>query len=98
MLVVTNYLRTFVTVGRNVGSCKTLEINVDDHFYKVTKRVQLGSDAQREVQNFMLTRYAYYLIAQNGDPKKEEIAFLYRYSFQQQGFFQKKLKKDGFFL
>ena len=52
---------------------------MDDHFREVTKMVGLGSGAVREVVDIMLTRYACYLIAQNGDPKKEEIAFAQSY-------------------
>lgn len=66
-------------IGRAVDSCKTLSVNVDDHFREVTKMVRLGSGAVRNVEDYMLTRYACYLIAQNGDPKKPEIAFAQSY-------------------
>lgn len=68
-----------VAIGRAVESCKSQNINVDNHFREVTKMVSLGSGSQRDVQDYMLTRFACYLIAQNGDPKKEEVAFAQGY-------------------
>jgi len=49
------------------------------HFVEVNKMVPVGSGAERQVSDFMLTRYACYLIAQNGDPRKEQIAFAQTY-------------------
>lgn len=67
------------TIQRAMDSVKTSGIESTDHFREVTKMVPLGSGAQRKVKDYMLTRYACYLIAQNGDPKKEEIAFAQSY-------------------
>ena len=66
-------------ISRAMDSCEAGGILVSDHFREITKMVLLGSGAQRSVKDYMLTRYACYLIAQNGDPKKEEIAFAQSY-------------------
>ena len=60
-------------------SCESAGINASDHFAEVSKLVPIGSGAERAVKDYMLTRYACYLIAQNGNPKKEEIAFAQSY-------------------
>lgn len=60
-------------------ACATSDQVVENHFRDVTKMVTVGSETSREVKDLQLTRYACYLIAQNGDPKKEAIAFAQSY-------------------
>lgn len=67
------------TIKRAIISCETSDINTFEHFRETTKMISLGNNAKRPIPDYMLTRYACYLIAQNGDPNKEEIAFAQSY-------------------
>jgi DNA-damage-inducible protein D len=66
-------------IEKAVLACGNSGVPVENHFRGVTKMVPIGSGAERPVEDIMLTRYACYLIAQNGDPRKSSIAFAQTY-------------------
>ena len=66
-------------INKAKESCKNSDISVFDHFVDVDKMVQIGSGAERKQKDYKLTRYACYLIAQNGDTRKKVIALAQTY-------------------
>lgn len=66
-------------ISKAKTACEISEQKIANHFADVGKKVLLGSGAEKEIEDIMLTRYACYLIAQNGDSRKQEIAFAQTY-------------------
>lgn len=79
LLGYTDWRNFIAVISKAKVACEVSGHVVLDHFVDATKMVDLGSGSQREVDDLLLTRYACYLIAQNGDPRKEEIAFAQTY-------------------
>jgi DNA-damage-inducible protein D len=71
--------RFYESIERAKMSCERSGIVVSDQFAGVGKLIPLPKGGERKVNDLMLTRYACYLIAQNGDPRKDEIAFAQSY-------------------
>ena len=68
-----------LVISKAKTACEVSGNQLANHFVDVNKMVQLGSGSEREIDDILLTRYACYLIAQNGDPRKPEIAFAQTY-------------------
>ncbi|WP_455055808.1 DNA damage-inducible protein D [Merdimonas faecis] len=68
-----------LVIKKAMISCENAGGNVNDHFRGITKMIKLAKNAERGVKEYVLTRYACYLIAQNGDVRKDEIAFAQSY-------------------
>ena len=66
-------------ISKAKTACELSEHQVSDHFVDVNKTIQMPKGAEKEIPDILITRYACYLIAQNGDPRKQEIAFAQTY-------------------
>ena len=66
-------------INKAMISCENNGNVAEDHFSRFNNTIEVGNGALREVEDYMLTRYACYLIAENGDPRKEQIAFAQSY-------------------
>lgn len=79
LLGYTQWRRFEDAIKRAITSCKQSGNIPENHFADAGKMVKIGSESEREVQNYHLSRFACYLIAQNGDPRKPEIANAQKY-------------------
>jgi DNA-damage-inducible protein D len=79
LLGYTEWRNFTAVISKAKTACEVSGHEAADHFVEINKTIQMPKTAEKEVPDLMLTRYACYLIAQNGDPRKEEIAFAQTY-------------------
>lgn len=79
LLGYTEWRNFLLVINKAKTSCETAGHPITDHFVDVNKTIAMPKGASKEIPDFMLTRFACYLIAQNGDPRKEQIAFAQNY-------------------
>lgn len=75
----TDYRNFELSIFKAMDSCRNSGFDVSDHFGEITEMVEIGSKAHRKLRSYALSRYACYLIAMNGDPRKEVIALAQTY-------------------
>ncbi len=79
LLDYTEWRNFLLVIDKAKITCMNSRQNISDHFVDVNKTIPMPKGAEKDIQDIMLTRYACYLIAQNGDPRKEQIAFAQSY-------------------
>ena len=79
LLDYTEWRNFLLVIDKAKTACANSGQNIPDHFVDVNKTISMPKGAEKDIQDIMLTRYACYLIAQNGDPRKEQIAFAQSY-------------------
>ena len=79
LLGYTEWRNFTAVISKAKTACEVSGHTISDHFVDVNKTIQMPKGAEKEVEDIMLSRYACYLVAQNGDPRKQEIAFAQTY-------------------